>query len=107
MYQIMKGMNREDIEIILNNYIVKRDERSLKIDHIYREICESTLQGVIKKESSLDEQTQMNIVCAQLTGGSADIIEDMQVAKLLNWKVYYHMVKFREEYLADPKNYLV
>ena len=100
MYQIKKGMKKEDIDIILNNYIYERDSLSNKIDTIYKEICHSTLQGEIEKESSLDPQTQMDIVCA-------DIIEDMTVAKLLNWKVYYHMVKFKLEYEKDKKNYLV
>jgi hypothetical protein len=51
----MKTMSEEDINIILNNYIVQRDKLSVKIDGIYREICASTLQGVIKKDDKLDE----------------------------------------------------
>lgn len=74
---------------------------------MYKEICVSTLQGVLKKESNLDEEIQMDILCHQLIGGNADVIENNQVAKLLNWKLYYHMVLFREEYEKDPKNYLV
>jgi hypothetical protein len=43
LYHVMKGMKDEDIDVILNNYIVARDQRSVQIDAIYREICGSTL----------------------------------------------------------------
>lgn len=36
MYQIKKGMKKEDINIILNNYIHKRDTISNKIEGTYK-----------------------------------------------------------------------
>lgn len=100
MTQIMYKQNKQELMEMLHDNIKSRDKTTYKIEDSFNDICRITLQqrDIGNKELSL--------ICNQIIGSSAHIVEDNQLAVMFYWRVFLHVVLVRNQYDKTPKNLL-
>lgn len=107
MYKFMMSMEPGETDIILANYVFKQNQINIQVEAVHKETCLATIQGQIISSSNVEERIFYDIVCNQLIGSMYSIFDDTQLAYLLNWKVYYHLIVFLNNYQLDQARIIV
>lgn len=98
--QIMYKQNKRELMDLIHENIKTREKITFKIEDAFNDICRITLQQRDIKNKELV------LICNQIIGSSAYIVEENDMAVMFYWRVFLHMVLVRNRYDKTPKNLL-
>ena len=98
--------NPDDFKLYLNKYLAGRKPSIYATMKNYAQICDTVLIDQIKPQGTNNPKQMQDIACNQLLGSTADYVDHTHLARILNWKVYYHILQFLDEYKKTPNDFL-